>query len=191
MVCIIISVVAVIFFSLIILLIYRRKSARKFLQKISLFQEQIEEFFAELDFMSVHKSKGLEADNVILLNFKNDKLGFPNQIADDKVLNLVLTNAEDFKFAEERRLFYVAITRTKNRTFILTDNRNPSPFFKEFTASKSVCFISVRQTANEGQEKCPFCKTGNLLKVGHNGKSFVGCSNFPRCKYSVHDATVL
>lgn len=105
-------------------------------------------------------------------------------------MNLVLTNAEDFKFAEERRLFYVAITRTKNRTFILTDNRNPSPFFKEFTASKSVCFISVRQTANEGQEKCPLCKTGNLLKVEHNGKSFVGCSNFPRCKYSVHDATV-
>ena len=50
-VCIIISVVAVIFFSLIILLIYRRKSARKFLQKISLFQEQIEEFFAELGFL--------------------------------------------------------------------------------------------------------------------------------------------
>ena len=144
----------------------------------------------QIDFMSVHKSKGLEADNVILLNFKNDKLGFPNQIADDKVLNLVLTNEEDFKFAEERRLFYVAITRTKNRTFILTDNRNPSTFLKEFTASKSVCFISVRQTANEGQEKCPLCKTGNLLKVEHNGKSFVGCSNFPRCKYSVHDATV-
>ena len=84
----------------------------------------------QIDFMSVHKSKGLEADNVILLNFKNDKLGFPNQIADDKVLNLVLTTAENFKFAEERRLFYVAITRTKNRTFILTDNRNSSPFLK-------------------------------------------------------------
>ena len=145
----------------------------------------------QIDFMSVHKSKGLEAGNVILLNFKNDKLGFPNQIADDKVLNLVLTNAENFKFAEERRLFYVAITRTKNRTFILTDNRNPSPFLKEFSVSNSVCFISVRQTSNEGQEKCPLCKTGNLLKVEHNGKSFVGCSNFPRCKYSVHDATVL
>ena len=145
----------------------------------------------QIDFMSVHKSKGLEADNVILLNFKNDKLGFPNQIADDKVLNLVLTNAENFKFAEERRLFYVAITRAKNRTFILTDNRNPSPFLKEFKASNSVCFISVRQSSNEGQEKCPLCKTGNLLKVEHNGKSFVGCSNFPRCKYTIHDATVL
>ena len=145
----------------------------------------------QIDFMSVHKSKGLEADNVILLNFKNDKLGFPNQIADDKVLNLVLTNAEDFKFAEERRLFYVAITRTKNRTFILTDNRNPSPFFKEFTASNSVCFLCVRQTSKEGLEKCPLCKTGNLLKVEHNGKTFAGCSNFPRCKYTINDVNVL
>lgn len=50
-VCIIISVVVVIFFSLIVLPVYGRKSTRKFLQKISLFQEQIEEFFAELDFL--------------------------------------------------------------------------------------------------------------------------------------------
>lgn len=145
----------------------------------------------EIDFLSVHKSKGLEADNVILLNFKNDKLGFPNQIADDKILNLVLTNAGDFKFAEERRLFYVAITRTKNRIFILTDNKNPSLFFKEFSESNSVCFVSIKKNTNENQTNCPFCKTGNLLKVEHDGKYFVGCSNFPKCKYTLRDATIL
>ncbi len=145
----------------------------------------------EINFLSVHKSKGLEADNVIILNFKNDKLGFPNQIADDKILNLLLTNAEEFKFAEERRLFYVAITRTKNRTFILTDNRNPSPFFKEFSESKSVCFVSIKKNTNENQTNCPLCKTGNLLKVEHQGKYFVGCSNFPKCKYTLHDASIL
>lgn len=144
-----------------------------------------------IEFISVHKSKGLEADNVILLNFKNEKLGFPNQIADDNVLNLVLTTSEKFKFAEERRLFYVAITRTKNRTFILTDNKIPSPFFKEFSESKSVCFAAIRKPSNENQTKCPCCKTGNLLKVEHNGKSFVGCSNFPKCRYTLRDATVL
>ena len=145
----------------------------------------------QIDFLSVHKSKGLEADNVIVLNFKNDKLGFPNQIADDKVLNLVLTNAEDFKFAEERRLFYVAITRTQNRTFVLTDNKNPSPFFKEFSESASVCFVSIKKLADKNQTSCPLCKTGNLLKVEHKGKYFVGCSNFPRCRYTVRDATIL
>ncbi len=145
----------------------------------------------KLDFLSVHKSKGLEADNVILLNFKNDKLGFPSQIADDRVLDLVLTNTENYKFAEERRLFYVAITRTKNRTYILTDNKNPSTFLKEFTESPSVCFISLKTAQNNNQTKCPHCKTGDLLEVEHNGTSFIGCSNFPKCKYTLRNISVL
>ena len=145
----------------------------------------------QISFLSVHKSKGLEADNVILLNFKNDKLGFPNQIADDSVLNLVLTNAENYKFAEERRLFYVAITRTKNRTFILTDNKSPSLFFKEFVESKSVCFVSIKRDENESQTKCPHCKTGNLLKVFNNGNYFIGCSNYPRCTFTLREANIL
>ena len=144
----------------------------------------------KIDFLSVHKSKGLEADNVIILNFKNDKLGFPNQIENDKVLNLVLTTAEDFKFAEERRLFYVAITRTRNRTFILTENSKPSTFLKEFSESESVCFTQIKKRTGD-QSHCPLCKTGALLKINHNGNSFVGCSNFPRCRYTLNDATVL
>lgn len=161
-----------------------RRSGREMLEYIHMPELKIE-------FLTVHKSKGLEADNVVILNFKNDKLGFPNQIADDEVLNLVLTNAENYKFAEERRLFYVAITRTKNRTFVLTDNRNPSPFFKEFTVSESVCFVSVRDRITDAQTNCPYCKTGVLLKVESGGKSFVGCSNYPRCRYTLRDATVL
>lgn len=145
----------------------------------------------QIDFLSVHKSKGLEADNIILLNFKNDKLGFPNQIADDDVLNLVLTNAEKYKFAEERRLFYVAITRTKNRTFVLTDNKNPSPFFKEFKESDSVCFVNIKKKETEKQTLCPLCKTGTLYKVAHEGRYFVGCSNYPKCNYTLRDATIL
>lgn len=145
----------------------------------------------QINFLSVHKSKGLEADNVILLNFKNDKLGFPNQIADDDVLNLVLTNAEKYKFAEERRLFYVAITRTKNRTFVLTENKNPSPFFKEFIESDSVCFVNIKKVDQKKQTLCPLCKTGTLYKVQHEGRYFVGCSNFPKCDYTLRDATIL
>ena len=143
-----------------------------------------------IEFLSVHKSKGLEADNVILLNFKNDKLGFPNQIQDDKVLNLVLTDAETYRFAEERRLFYVAITRTKNRTFILTDKNRPSLFFKEFSESQAVCYSSITQNS-ESSARCPRCQTGTLLKVEHDGKYFVGCSNFPRCRYTLRDPNIL
>lgn len=144
-----------------------------------------------INFMSVHKSKGLEADNVIILNFRNDTLGFPNQIADDSVLNLVLTNAENYVFAEERRLFYVAITRTRNRTFILTDCNNPSPFFKEFKESKSVCYVAMKETDAADDVNCPLCKTGRLLRIEHSDKTFVGCSNFPKCRYTLNDPKIL
>ena len=144
-----------------------------------------------IQFLSIHKSKGLEADNVVLLNFKNDLLGFPNQIADDPILDYVLMNAEHFKFAEERRLFYVAITRTKNRTFILTDNDRPSPFFKEFNESKSVCFIYTKKREDNQLLSCPLCQTGTIQKVEHNGKFFVGCSNYPRCKFTSNNIDIL
>lgn len=144
-----------------------------------------------VSFLSVHKSKGLEADNVVLLNFKNDKLGFPNQIADDKVLNYVLTQGEKYMFAEERRLFYVAITRTKNRTFVLTDNRNPSIFLREFKETSSCCFIHINKKNDESKILCPRCKTGELYKVSHEGRSFIGCSNFPRCTYTLNNISIL
>lgn len=141
-------------------------------------------------FLSVHKSKGLEADNIVVLNFKNDRFGFPNQIADDRVLEYVLSSPEPYPFAEERRLFYVAITRTRNRTFVLTDNKNPSVFFKEFSESSSVCFVAIRK-GGENDVLCPRCRTGTLLKIEHNGGSFVGCSNYPKCDYRLKNISVL
>lgn len=143
-----------------------------------------------VSFLSVHKSKGLEADNVIVINFKNEKLGFPNQIADDKVLNFVLTEDESYQFAEERRLFYVAITRTRNRTFVLTDIKQPSIFFRDFTQSESCCFININNKAAENT-KCPRCFLGDLVKVEHEGNTFIGCTNFPRCSYTLNNLSVL
>ena len=144
-----------------------------------------------MTFLSVHKSKGLEADNVVILNFKNDRLGFPNQISDDPVLNYVLTNGETFLFAEERRLFYVAITRTKNRVFVLMDNKLPSIFFGEFSESERTCFVSTNKNSAKEKTKCPMCKTGDLLEIPCKGKNFIGCSNFPKCRYSLNDITIL
>lgn len=142
-----------------------------------------------VSFLSIHKSKGIESDNVIVLNFKNDRLGFPNKIADDDVLDLVLAKEDDFEFSEERRLFYVALTRTKNRIFILVDNDSPSQFFKEFKPSRSVCFVSTED--KESKNFCPRCKTGKLLIREHNGSKFIGCSNFPKCRFRLRDAAIL
>lgn len=144
-----------------------------------------------ITFSTVHKSKGLEADNVILINFKNEKLGFPNQIANDPVLDFVIKKEDNYPFAEERRLFYVAITRTKNMTFVLTSNQTPSVFLKDFKQSKSCAFINIKSTSNLTSNLCPRCKTGYLYKVTHGKSSFVGCSNFPRCTFTMKEVDAL
>jgi DNA helicase-4 len=143
-----------------------------------------------IQFLTVHKSKGLEADNVIILNMKNDKLGFPNKIADDPILQLFLPSEDDFAFAEERRLFYVALTRTRNKTFLLVPDRNASEFANEI---KELCYLEIPKDENLtiNNPKCPRCKTGRLVMRQANGKSFVGCSNYPACDFTNDDTSII
>ena len=86
----------------------------------------------KIEFLTVHKSKGLEADYVIILQCNKDTYGFPSMVSNDSVLDCVTNKRESFPFAEERRLFYVAVTRAKIKTLILYDRRFPSAFVNEF-----------------------------------------------------------
>jgi len=83
-----------------------------------------------ISFLTVHKSKGLGYDEVIILNMLDGKFGFPSQIEDDSIMKLV-QHKDEYPFAEERRLFYVALTRTKNSVYILTPKSRPSCFLDE------------------------------------------------------------
>lgn len=85
----------------------------------------------KLNFMTAHSSKGLTAENVIIINAKDETYGFPSKVDDDPVLNLVVSYDTSYNYAEERRLFYVALTRTKNRVFIVTPDMRPSEFIQE------------------------------------------------------------
>lgn len=82
-------------------------------------------------YLTIHRSKGLEESNVIIINLINKKTGFPNKIANDKILKYVTCQEDDYPLAEERRLMYVALTRTKNKTYLLTPEKNESEFVKE------------------------------------------------------------
>ena len=82
-------------------------------------------------FLTVHASKGLEADYVIVLNVVNDCLGFPNMISDNELYKYLYLKKEDFLYSEERRLFYVALTRAKIRVFLLTKKGEESIFLLE------------------------------------------------------------
>lgn len=85
----------------------------------------------KITFMTAHASKGLGYDNVIVINGKNETYGFPSKIENDPVLNYVVKRDDSIEAAEERRLFYVAMTRTKNRVFFIAPEENPSEFLLE------------------------------------------------------------
>ena len=85
--------------------------------------------------MTVHSSKGLGFNDVILINVSNDIYGFPSKIENDEYRNILIrTNQE----SEERRLFYVALTRTKNKIYILVPKSKPSIFIQEIEKYKNV-----------------------------------------------------
>lgn len=86
-------------------------------------------------YLTVHMAKGLEEESVILIKFSNDYLGFPSKIENNRLLSLITDNEEDIPYAEERRLFYVALTRCKKRIYILVPRNNPSIFLKEIKSS--------------------------------------------------------
>lgn len=86
-----------------------------------------------IECQSFHASKGKEADYVIIMGLITGVHGFPSLKTTPSVVDALLPEAEDFIFAEERRLFYVALTRAKHRVYLLAEKENVSPFVDEIT----------------------------------------------------------
>lgn len=115
-----------------------------------------------ITFMTAHASKGLGYDNVIVVNGRNETYGFPSKIEDDPVLSFVIKGDRSIDYAEERRLFYVAMTRTKNRVFFIAPEQNPSEFLLEI--KKDYKNVVLRGNWNEEapdnnfvKKTCPIC----------------------------------
>ncbi len=130
----------------------------------------------KLQFLTAHSSKGLSADNVIIINAKDEMYGFPSKVDDDPVLNLVVSNDTSYNYAEERRLFYVALTRTKNRVFIVTPEKRPSEFIKELLSdSESYPNVTLKgelktdcSISETVKDRCPICGYPMRLRWNKN-----------------------
>lgn len=147
----------------------------------------------DITFMTAHSSKGLGYDDVIIVNGKNELYGFPSKIEDDPVLSFVIKGDRSIDYAEERRLFYVAMTRTKNRVFMVAPEQNPSEFLieikQEYKNVKLEGDWNEDYTFSVPKKACPFCGYPMQLKYKRAyGLRLYICSNEPEvCGFMTND----
>lgn len=138
-----------------------------------------------IEFMTVHRAKGLGYDNVIIINARNEVYGFPSQVQEDPVLKFVVKDDHTIEYAEERRLFYVALTRTKNRVYIVAPKEHPSEFVTELLNDFPNIIVHGDLVIDDSTEnrvinKCPVC--GYPLQLRYKktyGLRLWICSNEP------------
>jgi len=136
----------------------------------------------DLKFVTVHRSKGLEADYVIMPRVAKGKFSLPSTIEDDPVLALAMPNAETYEAAEERRLFYVALTRARRSVTIFSEKGDLSPFVTELIHDLKLTPLDANGVPVP-LRVCPGCKEGLIRKKPGKFSDFFGCSRYPHCEY--------
>ncbi len=133
-----------------------------------------------------HKSKGLEADNCILMGLTQGKHGFPSENKDNIMVEALLPATADYEHSEERRLFYVGISRAKNRCYIVASAKAPSIFVSELLSPKyDISVMSKKFSASDRQiYKCPYCADGILCLTNSRQGAYYTCSSGYGCSVS-------
>lgn len=133
----------------------------------------------DLELSTVHQAKGREADYVIVVDLVDARFGFPARIEDDPLLELVLppVSGRAFPFAEERRLFYVALTRARIGAWLITDPALPSTFVQELIRKNE----GLRQVGEARILDCPRCTRGRLVRS--KSRHHLRCSDYQNCKF--------
>ncbi len=137
----------------------------------------------DVQFITVHSSKGLEADHVIVPRMTSETLGFPSRVVDDPVLQLAMPGGESHEYSEERRLFYVAMTRARQTVTLVTVARKESAFISELVRDHGLKVMDVHGEESSA-EVCPKCGTGFLVPRKGPYGNFFGCTGFPRCRHT-------
>ena len=136
----------------------------------------------DIKFFTAHGVKGMTCDYAILLDLDSGILGFPSEMADDPMLNYLLLEADDFENAEERRVFYVAITRARIKNYLIYNQNQPSKFITELQV--------INNTTEQAAIKCPECNGPMIKRIGPYSE-FYGCLHYPKCTGKVAFTNVI
>ncbi|NRB20510.1 MAG: topoisomerase DNA-binding C4 zinc finger domain-containing protein [Rhodobacteraceae bacterium] len=131
-------------------------------------------------FLTVHAAKGLEADHVVILGATTSKFGFPSEIVDDPFLDLVLPEPEDFDHAEERRLFYVAMTRARKTVTVSASREKPSVFARELVENEEYGVFELG-CSGVAEHRCGACGGRMLERKSKKGATFFACEHRALC----------
>jgi len=133
----------------------------------------------KITFLTAHGSKGLQADYIFIINNTKSRMGFPSKMQEAPILELLLENSDNYLYSEERRLFYVALTRAKKKVILLT-----------LKDKESIFVIELKNSYGKEIEReaftCPLCG-GRLTKKTGPYSTFLGCCNWKNgsgCKYT-------
>jgi DNA helicase-4 len=137
----------------------------------------------DLDFRTVHGSKGLEADYIVIPRLTSGRYAFPSEMADDPVLDLAMASPDRFPHAEERRLLYVALTRARRQVTVLTERGKESVFVAELLRDQGVVLREHTHGTREFSQVCEACGVGTMVRRTGPYGDFFGCDRFPLCRY--------
>ena len=137
----------------------------------------------KITYRTIHGSKGLEADYVVVVNVEFGRYGLPSEMEDDPILNLAMSGLETYEHAEERRLLYVALTRAKKQAFLVTRQNKESMFAVELMADSliEVVTVDVANSGNSSVQVCTVCEKGVMRTITGPYSNFLSCSRWPTC----------
>lgn len=133
-----------------------------------------------ITYKTIHSSKGLEADHVILLRADSGRSGFPSEMVDDPLLSLVSSEAEPFENAEERRVMYVAMTRARHTLTIFASEARPSAFVTELMGHPAYG-LSGPAEGEERTHTCGECGGRLLFMPSQDGRPWYRCEHVALC----------
>ena len=146
---------------------------------------QREHSHLDIEFKTIHASKGLEADHVIVLNLSRGRTGFPSEVVDDPLLSLVSPEAEPFENAEERRVMYVALTRARHTVTLIASALMQSAFIKELVEDPEYGVVSDTQQQLKNH-LCTECGGSMLPFPTKDGRIWYRCEHIYLCGFSMN-----